>query len=510
MILRPLFCFNPGILADGTFPDHLGVARRSLRVYHLFAGPCPAADMVLAAMTNHWDAHSRSDIPLDAGARIAVIGGGPAGSFFGCFVLEFAERLGIDLSVTEFEPRDFSGVGPAACNMCGGLISESLVQVLASAGINLPSDVVQRGIDSYVLHMDVGSVRIETPLHEMRIGAVHRASGPRDLKTTRWASFDGFVQKLAIERGVTVVRDKVTELHLGGGRPRIVVGVNPPEAFDLVVVATGVNASHLKVIGGPTHFEAPRTTKTLIREYFLGEETISRWLGTSMHVFLLPIHGLEFAAIIPKGDYVSVCLLGNELDRATYEAFSSSDEVRACLPPGWDPSKNSCQCAPRINILGAPRPFADRVVFIGDSGSTRLYKDGIGAAYRTANAAARTAVFHGVGERDFERHYRLACARLERDNAIGRFVFGLTGYVHKSACVRRALLAMTESEQRRPGRERRMSATLWDLFTGSSSYRQILTRTLHPAFVSRLGWNLVRSAVSGRSAAHRDGERKVA
>jgi hypothetical protein len=228
------------------------------------------------------------------------------------------------------------------------------VQVLASVGINLPADVVQRGIDSYVLHMDVGSVRIETPLREMRIGAVHRASGPRDLKNGRWASFDGFLQKLSVEHGVTIVREKVTELHLDGERPTIVAGGRPPEAFDLVAVATGVNVSTLKVMNGSPRSDAPKTTKTLIREYFLGEEVISRTLGGAMHVFLLPIPGLEFAAIIPKGDYVSVCLLGNELDKAAYDAFADSLEVRACMPPGWDPLKNSCQCAPRINIHGVP------------------------------------------------------------------------------------------------------------------------------------------------------------
>jgi len=449
-----------------------------------------------------WESSRSSSLPLNTGARVAVIGGGPAGSFFSYLLLEYADRAGIDVSVTAFEPRDFSGVGPAACNMCGGIISESLVQVLASVGINLPSNVVQRGIDSYVLHMDVGSVRIETPLREMRIGAVHRASGPRDLKTVRWSSFDGFLQKLAIEHGVTVVRDKVTELRLDGDRPMVIAGDRPPEAYDLVAVATGINAPMLKV-NGAKEFKTPKTTKTLIREYFLGEETINKCLGTSMHVFLLPIPGLEFGAIVPKGDYVSVCLLGNDLDKAAYQTFISSKQVRGCMPRGWDPGKNSCQCSPRINVLGVDRPFTDRVVFIGDSGSTRLYKDGIGAAYRTANAAARTAVFHGVSEKDFERRYLPACNGIEKDNAIGRFMFGMTGHMHRSAILRRALLEMTRDEQRRAGEKRRMSAVLWDLFTGSSSYRQILTRTFHPAFWGRLGYSIVKTSIPGRNGATR-------
>jgi hypothetical protein len=93
-----------------------------------------------------------------------------------------SERLGIDVQVDIYEPRDFSVPAPGGCNMCGGIISESLVQILAADGINLPPTVVQRGIDSYVLHMDVDSVHIETPLHEKRIAAVHRGVGPRGIK----------------------------------------------------------------------------------------------------------------------------------------------------------------------------------------------------------------------------------------------------------------------------------------------------------------------------------------
>jgi flavin-dependent dehydrogenase len=180
------------------------------------------------------------------------------------------------------------------------------------------------------------------------------------------------------------------------------------------------------------------------------------------------------------------------------------------MPPDWDPVKNSCQCAPKINVLGVPRPFADRVVFIGDSGATRLYKDGIGAAYRTAKAAARTAVFHGVSEQDFATHYLPACTRIEKDNAIGRFMFGMTTYLQKSPRTRRALLAMTAAEQTRAGASRRMSAVLWDLFTGSSSYREILARTFHPGFLSRLGWSLARSAVGPRPVVRPRNERMTA
>lgn len=73
---------------------------------------------------------------LDNGSKVGIIGGGPSGSFFAYFLLRFARLMDMDLSVDIYEPRDFAKPGPAGCNMCGGIVSESLVQALAVEGIN--------------------------------------------------------------------------------------------------------------------------------------------------------------------------------------------------------------------------------------------------------------------------------------------------------------------------------------------------------------------------------------
>lgn len=84
--------------------------------------------------------------------------------------------------------------------MCGGIISESLVQTLATEGIKLPPSVIQRGIEGYTLHLDVGSLRIRTTLEEKRIGAVYRGAGPKGTKNSKWESFDAFLQRLAVRQ----------------------------------------------------------------------------------------------------------------------------------------------------------------------------------------------------------------------------------------------------------------------------------------------------------------------
>ncbi|TAJ99202.1 MAG: hypothetical protein EPO36_12995 [Chloroflexota bacterium] len=419
------------------------------------------------------------------GSRVAVIGGGPAGALFTYFLLDMADRVDLKIDVDIYEPRLFAEPGPIGCNMCGGIISETLVQNLATDGVFLSTDVVQRGIDSYVLHTDVGSVRIATPNDEMRIAAVHRGGGPRDVTESRWESFDHHLLENAVERGANVIHARVDEIGRIDGRPTIKVHGGEPRAYDLAVIATGVNTSLLKSLEGlGIGYLRPKLTKTLIREYLVGADEIGRSLGTSMHVFLLDLPRLEFAAVIPKGDYVTMCLLGEDIDNALAETFAAAPQVRAIMPPGWDPAARSCQCLPHINVHGVDKPFAERVVFIGDSGVTRLYKDGIGAAYRTAKAAARTAIFEGVSEGAFRDHFLPVCRAIQGDNRIGAYAFVLTRVAQRFRILRRAILAIARDEQR-PGRRPRLSGVLWDIFSGSAPYGDIFRRMVDPVLAVR-------------------------
>jgi hypothetical protein len=130
------------------------------------------------------------------------------------------------------------------------------------------------------------------------------------------------------------------------------------------------------------------------------------------------------------------------------------------------------------------------MVWVGDCGVARLYKDGIGSAYRTAKAAARTAVFHGVSASDFAGHYWPACKALDADNTIAKFIFAVTHAIQKIRFLRRGVLRMVATEQGSNG-GRPMSGVLWDVFTGSAPYRDVLLRTLRPGFSLGLAWNLV-------------------
>jgi flavin-dependent dehydrogenase len=451
---------------------------------------------------------NQSSLKLNDGSRVAVIGGGPAGTFFSIFLLDMAERAGLDISIDIYEPRDFLNPGPAGCNMCAGIVSETLVQMLAAEGINLPGSVVQRGIDSYTLHMDVGSVRINTPLNEKRIAAVYRGAGPRDLKEFKYVGLDNHLLNLALERGAALINERVNKVTLVDSYPLVTTRNSEGQIYDLVTVTTGVNSPALKMFENlDIGYTPPETTKTYLREYYLGHELVTETLGNAIQIFLLDIPRLKFGMIIPKGDYITVGLLGEEIDAELVQSFLDSPEVQKCLPPSLVANNFSCHCSPRMNTLAAKQPYGDRFVFIGDAAAARLLKDGIGSAYRTAKIAllkdgigsayrtakiaASTAIFHGVSAHDFATYYLPACEKVEYDNDIGRLIFWGAAKIQKLRFARRGMLRMIINEQYKPGTVLRMSTVQWDMYTGSSSYKEIFMHMINPAFLLRLSWDML-------------------
>jgi flavin-dependent dehydrogenase len=434
------------------------------------------------------------------GSRVAVIGGGPAGSFFANFFLQMARRIDLQVQLDIYEPRDFAAIGPAGCNMCGGIVSESLVQNLASEGIHLPETVVQKTIDSYVLHMDVGTVAIATPEREKRIASVHRGGGPRGSPQRRFGGLDGHLLNLAVEKGANWVRKRVEDVQRNGERFTLKPQAGDPVEYDFVVVAVGVNSSATKFLQSlQLAYKAPRATKTYICEYCFGREMIKRELGTAMHVFLLNLPRLEFAALIPKGEYVTLCLLGEDLDKDLVREFLNAPQVKEALPANWVQPEDFCHCSPKISIASATAPYGDGIVFIGDCGATRLYKDGIGAAYRTAKAAAKTAVFKGISAQAFATQYSPVCDKITFDNQVGKFIFAVTRLIQKQRFARRAIWSMVSKEQQNGAGSRAMSTVLWDTFTGSAPYRSVLSRTLRPSFIGKLLWELIASLATSRA-----------
>ena len=444
-----------------------------------------------------------SSLKLDHGSRVAVIGGGPAGSLFSYFLLDMAERIDLTIHVDIYEPRDFSVTGPTGCNMCGGVIYESLVQSLAVEGINLPPSVVQRGIEFNMIHMDIGSIQIQTKRHEKRIATTFRGAGPRGCGEFECTGLDNYLLQVAIAKGARHIPSRVSKTGWfndegSSSQENKLVQIKTPggpfQTYELLAVTSGINTSILKQFQAMDFgYKSPQTTKLLVREYYLGEKEVSKSIGPAFHGFLLNIPGLDYGAIIPKGEFVTVCLLSShgDLESNMMDTFMNDPTVKRSLPPGFSSENFTCNCSPRINVMGCSQPFGDRIVFIGDSGVSRLYKDGIGGAYRASKIAANTAIFHGISENDFRKYYLPFCRRIETDNRIGKFIFKAISQIQKMKFARRAVFRMVSKEQQgQANAELGMSMVMWDMLTGGALYRDVLSRVFNPAFLSRFLWNI--------------------
>ncbi|MBF0400577.1 MAG: hypothetical protein HQL90_07390 [Magnetococcales bacterium] len=431
------------------------------------------------------------------GSTVAIAGGGPAGTLTAIFLLDLAAKMRISLAVDIYEPKIFSATGPKGCNMCGGVISESLMQLLATEGILLPPSVVIDTINAYILHTDEESARIEAPRQEMRIATIFRGAGPQGSEKQQplpWKSFDLFLLELALQKGARHLPHAVIGLERREGRPSVITASAPPLSYDLLVGAVGINQSKNLQLFESFGFGyiRPQTTRAYVGELYLGAETVQSHLGHAMHVFLLNIPHLKFAAITPKGHYATLILLGDQIDAPLVEQFFQAPEVRKCLPEGWEIPVQPCHCQPQIQIGPPVHPFGDRVVMVGDACVSRLYKDGIGAAHRLAKRCALTALVHGVSEQDFNRHYWPSCRGLLWDNRLGHLLFAMDHLFRSSPLLRRGLMGVLKQEHSLSGHACPLSSAFWNTFTGSASYTRIARDMLRPTVL----WRLLRTTAS--------------
>jgi flavin-dependent dehydrogenase len=441
-----------------------------------------------------------SDLTLEDGARIAVIGGGPSGTLFSIFALKMAKMIDQELEVVIFEPKDFKKRGPAGCNHCGGVISEHLVQALAIEGINIPPEIVQRSIDSYVLHTGSGEVQMESPSDEKRIATIYRGGGPGRTKEDGMLGFDDFLLQRAIEEGAVH-----RPVRIGGIRkekkPVLTSKGEDVIEADLVVGAFGVNSSTAKMFeDAGLGYKKPDVTSAFITEIKLGRERVTDLFGSSIHFFLLPEpKNIEFTALIPKDDYVTMCTLGDDIDKETISALMGSDSFKKALPEEFV-REDFCRCFPKLTLNAAEGAFDDRMVVLGDAGSTRLFKDGIGAAYVMSKAVARTVVFEGIGKEHFEEHYLPVYNTTRTDNQFGRIIYMTTETYKKFGFLSKAMINVVRKEQlKRPDAFPVLSSILWDTFTGNESYRDILKRGSNPRMHCRLIWECLKAITRRRS-----------
>jgi flavin-dependent dehydrogenase len=316
---------------------------------------------------------------------VAVIGGGPAGSLAALHLLRFASRLAIPLSVTIFERKDFGRRGPAGCNKCAGIISSRVMQGLAELGLQIPEHLVLARLEGYTLHIAGHAIEVTRPDPTRTILSVYRGGGPLRGDLPPSVSFDGWLLTEAQAAGAAVVTANVRRISAG---PLVDVETDRGhDSFDLVILAIGVNARPPALEG--LNYIPPRT-ETMAQDELGLQLPLTPAQRRQAHVYVGDQPGLIFGALIPKGDYLNLSLLGHHFVGDPIKAFLARAD---CAWLGEAKATGLCGCRPQIAVSPSQHPFSERFVAVGDAAVTRLYKDGIGSALMTARRAAWTALY---------------------------------------------------------------------------------------------------------------------
>ena len=194
------------------------------------------------------------DYFIKDGSKIAIVGGGPAASFFAYFALKNAKQKGIKVDITIFEGKSFCQKGPRGCNMCPGVISEKLYGELKENNMLPPGRCVQKEVKGYYFHTHDGCVEVlnPEPSVEKKILTVFRGDGPMFSQQSESNSFDNFLLRRVESMGASISSDIVNNVILPSNKKeqvKVYFGKKGSWRImnaDLVVGAFGLNTGMLE------------------------------------------------------------------------------------------------------------------------------------------------------------------------------------------------------------------------------------------------------------------------
>jgi flavin-dependent dehydrogenase len=437
-------------------------------------------------------------VKLRNGDRIAVIGAGPAGTFFAYLARDAARRRGEDISVTIFDGKDFEQPGPPGCNMCAGVISETLSEKLHHIGLSPPANRVQVAIEKYNLSTPYHDISLYKRRRRFPIYTVYRGNGPRGLLPAENVSFDDHLLDECRKKGVAVMPQMVRDIILPqqGDEPvKLHYGKNG-EIFEahLLVIACGLNTRFLEKLATLGFgYRPPKMVYTCQAEIPMPDDFIRAKMGSGITTFALERSDIRFAAFTPKQHHLTLTIIGKrDVTLKDLEAVLRHPKIRDDFLQGVSLNQPYCFCRPKIAVGPARGVFTDRLVIIGDAAFSRYYKNGIESAFDTARLAARCAVEKGVSAQDFRRYYLCGEAKAIRNSSrYGKFLFKCYDVIFHSRLLTDSLISLLE--HRAHGfTSQQMIKILWGISTGNIAYKKILGILSHPRLQLRMTLETVR------------------
>jgi flavin-dependent dehydrogenase len=400
--------------------------------------------------------------------RVAIIGGGPGGTCAALTLVRIAKARGQALEVVLFEPKDFG----AHYNQCAGVLSPPIQGLLQrELDLSLPPGMLQRKIRGYVLH------------GEREILDMAALDDGEATYAVRRVQFDRFLLDTAEKAGVQVERSRVYDLEFDGRGVMLYSDGGSIEA-DVVVGAFGLDRTVGEALARRTAYRMPPYLETVVTKIHPGGlDRIPALLGDRIHAFLPSVPAIEFGALIPKGNHITIIIAGRRVTVSDMEAFLDLPQMGPLLPRDRGVEHYYKGAFP---VGPARHPFGDRYVTIGDAaGLVRPFKGkGITSAALTGVRAARTILDIGISEQAFRRYYA-ACADITRDLWYGR------GIRHMARLLSKRLSLDPILQQAR--RDSQLQRALYLCVSAQDTYRNIVRSSLRPGVLAGCLGSFLRS-----------------
>jgi flavin-dependent dehydrogenase len=406
--------------------------------------------------------------PLDHGARVVVIGGGPGGVGAALALRNLARQMGRAVRLTLFEGKVFAG--EQHFNQCVGVLSPPIDRILQdSLGVPFPRHLVQREITGYVLHSDRHAILLE--------------SDDPPAYSVRRVQFDDYLLEQARAGGIQVITSRVTDLEFHADRV-IVYSESGNSEADVVVGAFGSDDGTAVVFERATDYRAPRFLSSIVTKIHPRSEFMNAF-GNHIHAFLPSASGVEFGAVTPKSNHLTMNIAGERVDARMMDDFLRSRAVQSVLPR-LDDAQGEHDLAffkGRFPISQARAFSGDRYVIVGDAaGLVRPFKGkGVNSALLTGTWAARTMLTAGISARAF-REYHQACRDITDDLPYGKAMRGVAIGISKWHLLD-AVIALAEQDAH-------LRRALFDAVSAHRTYRAIVRGMLDARWLARMGLRL--------------------
>lgn len=293
--------------------------------------------------------------------RVAVIGGGPAGSI----AARTLASEGIDVILIEKNPgRD---------KPCGGGIPSPAFDEL-----NLPKETIERKVTSVSITSS-SDVRVDVSLEGAFLAMVRREI------------FDSALMKQAENEGTKIIKGTLTDLRQTADSITIRYtkdGIEKADTVDVVIAADGINSTIAKIMGLKrppvymTMVERIKVNPSALETY---KERCEFWYGD----YHAPKH---YSWVFPKGDHISVGTGSSVAEASKLPLFLNrfKERLGGKIDGGIVIKKEVFP----IPALWRDNLVAGRVLFVGDAAGLVMpvSSEGIYYAMKSGEIAAKTII----------------------------------------------------------------------------------------------------------------------